>query len=155
MSGLRRRGVALPMALLVLVALGLLSSLALTDALQAARTATLAEDEARARAALLDALAAATAPPDLPWLCLQPPMLPLVVLDTTPTGQPIELRWWTIAPGVIRVELVGVGRFGARHRRVGWLRPDSMDASDPRPGCPSATRLQPIGPDWLGAHPEG
>lgn len=155
MTGQRRPGMALPMTLLVLVALGLLSALALTDALQASRAATLAEDEARARGALLEALGLATRPPDLRWLCLQPPMRPLTLVDTTPTGQRLELRWWMIGPGVVRVELVGVGRHGARHRRVGWLRPDSLDPSDPRPGCPTATQLIPLGPDWLGGHPEG
>ncbi|MBA3855078.1 MAG: hypothetical protein C0503_11735 [Gemmatimonas sp.] len=155
MSAMRRPGIALPMALLVLVALGLLSSLALTDALQSARTATLAEDEARARAAVLDALAGASTPPDLPWLCLQPPAQPVIVVDSTPSGQRIELRWWALRPGVIRVELTGFGRHGARHRRVGWMRPDSLDPTPLLPGCPAATRLLPAGPDWLGGHPEG
>lgn len=156
MSVLRlRRGIALPMALLVLVALALLSALALTDALQVSRAATLAEDEARARAAVLQGIDGLGNPPDLAWLCLQPPMHPVEAVERFADGRRVERRWWTVAPGVVRVELVGVGTHGARHRRLGWMRPDSVDAGEPWVGCPRATQLLPAGTDWLGGHPEG
>lgn len=150
-----RRGIALPVALLMIVALGLLSALSLTDALQSSRIATLAEDEALARAAALEGLARLSAPPDVAWLCLQPPAMPVRRVDTLPGGRRVELRWWAVAPGVIRAEVVGVGASGGRHRRIGWLRPVPVDPEDPRPGCPVAERLEPVGPGWLGGHPEG
>jgi hypothetical protein len=150
-----RRGIALPMALLVLVALGMLSALALTDALQSSRTASLAEDEVVARAAVLDGLAKLAAPPDLAWLCLQPAASPVRTRETLPDGRAIELAWWLVAPGVVRAELVGVGAGGGRHRRIAWLRPEPLDPADGRPGCPAAQRLVPLDSGWLGAHPEG
>lgn len=153
--GGNRRGIALPVALLMIVALGMLSALSLTDALQASRVATLAEDEALARAAALEGLSRLTAPPDVAWLCLQPPATPVVHVETLPGGQRVELRWWAVAPGVIRAEVLGVGTSGGRHRRLAWLRPVPQDPDDHRPGCPAAERLEPIGPDWLGGHPEG
>jgi len=150
-----RRGIALPMALLVLVALSLLSALALTDAVQATRASVLAEDEVQARAAVLEGLAALSDPPDLAWLCLQPPMRPVQRVERRAGGRSIEWRWWMVGEGVVRVELVGIGTRGARHRRLGWMRPDSIDVSGVTPGCPSATRLVPAGAGWLGGHPEG
>lgn len=150
-----RRGIALPVALLVLVALGLLSALALTDALQSSRAASLAEDEVIARATALDGLEALATPPDLAWLCLQPPSAPVRVADSLPDGRVVAITWWAVAPGVVRAELVGIGAGGGRHRRVAWLRPEPLDPADPRPGCPDALRLVPRGADWLGAHPEG
>lgn len=145
----------MPVVLLVLVALGLLSSLALSDALQASRVATLAEDAVRVRAAVIGGLEALAAPPDLPWLCLQPPNAPARASSSAPDGSRLLRQWWMVAPGVVRVEMEGRGPGGARHRRLGWMRPDSLLPLDPRPGCPDATRLVPLGPDWLGAHPEG
>lgn len=150
-----RSGIALPMAMLVMLALSLLSALALTDAVHASRAATLAEDEARARAAALQGIDGLADPPDLAWLCLQPPMRPMVVAERHADGGRVERRWWMVAPGVVRVELVGIGVHGARHRRLGWMRPDTIDAADPQLGCPLATRLLPVGSEWLGGHPEG
>lgn len=155
MSTRGRRGIALPMVLLVLVALGFLSSLAVGDALQSARVASLAEDELAARAAVLDGLAHARTPPDLPWLCLQPPAVAMRQVHPRASGGALEITWWQVRPGVVRVQLVGVGASGARHRRLGWLRPDSVVPDDPRPGCPEATRLVPAASDWLTAHPAG
>jgi hypothetical protein len=143
------------MTLLVLLALGMLSALALTDATQSARVAALGEDEARARAALLQALERLSTPPDVPWLCLQPPAQPTVVLDSLPDGSRIERRWWMVRPGVVRVEVVGIGVGGSRKRRIGWLRPDSLEPPGPAAGCPRALRLEPVGVDWLEGHPEG
>lgn len=150
-----RAGIALPMTLLVLVALGMLSALALMDAVQAARVATLGEDEALARAAVLGGFNRLATPPDLPWLCLQPPARPLVVSDRLADGRRVERRWWMVAPGLVRVEVVGIGVGGSRQRRIGWMRPDSLPPSAPHVGCPDARRLQPIGVSWLGGHPEG
>jgi hypothetical protein len=143
------------MTLLVLVALGLLSALALLDAAQAARLASLGEDEVFARAALVQALDRLGEPPDLAWLCLQPPARATVVAEVLSDGRRIERRWWMLGPGVVRVEVIGVGVGGARHRRIGWMRPDSLEAPAVGTGCPGAQRLVPLGPDWLGAHPEG
>lgn len=151
----RRRGIALPVALLVLVALAMLSALALTDALQSSRTAMLAEDEVIARAAVLDGLAALATPPDLAWLCLQPPASPVRVQAAAPAGRSLGIAWWSVAPGVVRAELVGIGAGGGRHRRIAWLRPEPLDPADGRPGCPDAQRLVPLDTEWLGAHPEG
>lgn len=154
MSG-RRRGIALPMTLLVLVALGLLSALALTDALQASRVATLGEDEVLARAAMIEAVAGIGDPPDLAWLCVQPPANPVVQRTRLADGRRVERHWWMIGPGVVRVAAIGIGAAGARQRRIGWMRPDSLEPGAPGPGCPRAQRLVPLGDDWLGGHPEG
>jgi hypothetical protein len=143
------------MVLLVLVALGLLSALALSDATLATRAATLAEDEVLARAALLEGLPALAEVPDVAWLCLQPPASPLRLRKLVGGGRSVEVAWWMVAPGVVRAELVGIAAAGGRHRRLAWLRPDSLDPADPRPGCPEALRLEPLGAEWLGAHPEG
>lgn len=150
-----RRGIALPMVLLVLVALGMLSSLALGDALQSVRVATLAEDELRARAAAVAADSVLRRPPDLLWLCLQPPASPQRRVLGHRDGSRAELTWWMAGPGLVRVQVLGVGPSGARHRRLAWLRPDSLVPLDPRPGCPDATALEPAVQDWRAAHPEG
>jgi hypothetical protein len=143
------------MVLMVLVALSVLSALSLQDALLAARVATLAEDGVRVRAAVIAGVAGLAEPPDLPWLCLQPPSAPALRVEQLADGSRLELRWWMVAPGVLRVEVAGRGPGGAQHRRVGWMRPDSLLPLDPRPGCPDAQRLLPLGDDWLGAHPAG
>ena len=143
------------MTLLVLVALGMLGALALLDATQAARVAALGEDEALARAAMLGAVGQLETAPDVPWLCLQPPARAIVLTDRLADGRRTERRWWMVAPGLVRVEVVGIGVGGSRQRRVGWMRPDSLEPPGPLPGCPRAQRLQPIGQRWLGGHPEG
>lgn len=139
----------------MMVALGMLSALSLTDALQASRVASLAEDEALARAAALAGLARLSEPPDVAWLCLQPPAAAVRIVENLPNGSRVELRWRTVATGVIRAEVTGIGASGGRHRRIAWLRPDSLDPADSRPGCPDALRLAPLVDDWLGGHPEG
>ncbi len=151
----RRRGIALPVVLLVLVALGMMSSLALTDALLASRVATLAEDEARARGAVLGGVEGVRTPPDLQWLCLQPPARPVRTTHPLADGGRLELVWWMVAPGVVRAQITGVAAGGGRHRRLAWLRPDSLLPMDTRPGCPDATGLVPAAEDWLVGHPEG
>lgn len=150
-----RRGIALPVVLLVLVALGLMSSLALSDALLASRVATLAEDEARARGTVLSGVEGVRAPPDLHWLCLQPPARPARTTQALSDGGQLELVWWMVAPGVVRAQITGVAAGGSRHRRIAWLRPDSLLPMDVRPGCPDAAGLVPAVEDWLVGHPEG
>ena len=150
-----RRGIALPVVLLVLVALGLMSSLALSDALLASRVATLAEDEARARGVVLAGVEGVRTPPDLQWLCLQPPAQPVRTTQTLADGDRLELVWWMVAPGVVRAQITGVAAGGGRHRRLAWLRPDSLLPMDARPGCPDAAGLVPAADEWLVGHPEG
>jgi hypothetical protein len=150
-----RKGIALPVVLLVLVALGLMSSLALSDALLASRVATLAEDELRARGAAIGGVEGVRTPPDLQWLCLQPPARAVGAAQALPDGGRVELVWWMVAPGVVRAQITGVAAGGGRHRRIAWLRPDSLVPMDVRPGCPDAGGLIPASDDWLGGHPEG
>jgi hypothetical protein len=150
-----RRGIALPVVLLVLVALGLMSSLALSDALLASRVATLAEDELRARGVVIGGVEEVRNPPDLQWLCLQPPAQPVGTAQTLPDGGRLELVWWMVAPGVVRAQITGVAAGGGRHRRIAWLRPDSLLPMDARPGCPDAGTLVPAAEEWLVGHPEG
>lgn len=145
----------MPVVLLVLVALGLMSSLALSDALLASRVATLAEDEARARGVVLSGVEGVRTPPDLLWLCLQPPARPVRTVQLLADGGSLELVWWMVAPGVVRAQITGVAAGGGRHRRIAWLRPDSLLPMDVRPGCPDAGTLVPAGEDWLVGHPEG
>lgn len=150
-----RRGIALPIVLLVLVALGILSALALQDAMLASRVAALAEDELQARAAALTGDSALRHPPDLTWLCLQPPASPQRRVLPAPHGARVEILWWMLGSGLVRVQVKGVGAGGSRHRRLGWLRPDSLLPLDPRPGCPESRALEPAATNWRAAHPEG
>ncbi len=150
-----RRGIALPMVLLVMLALGLLSALALFDAVQATRAGRLARDEALAYAAAVAGVAALFVPPDIVWLCLQPPSSPLRRAHSTDDGGRVELVWWSLGYGRVRGEVTGVGGGGGRQRRFAWLRADSIPIDPGTPGCPAAKRLQPLSPVWLRAHPDG
>lgn len=143
------------MVLLVLVALGLLSSLALFDAVQATRAARLAEDEAKARAAAIAGIEGLRSPADAPWLCLQPPASPLADTLTYEDGGRAVLRWWSLGGGRIRGEVVGIGATGGRHRRLATLLVDSLPADPATPGCPGARALRPAPNPWLLAHPDG
>jgi hypothetical protein len=154
-SGRSRRGIALPLVLLVLIALGLLSSLALFEALQATRAARLAEDEVRARAIAIAGVERLLSPPDLPWLCLQPPAAPLALTDTYEREGRVHLRWWSLGGGRVRGEVLGVGRGGGRHRRLALLVADSVPLDVMTPGCPGARGLRPDRAPWLSAHPDG
>lgn len=149
------RGIALPLVILVLAALGLLASLGLADALVASRVAALAEDRVRAQGTALEAIPLLLTPPDLTWLCLQPPSASHGVVVTVSGGTRAALRWWTVAPGRVRGEVTGMGKHGARHRRLAALVPDSIPPDEGEPGCPAALRLRPAGVGWLMAHPEG
>ena len=119
--------------------------------LQASRAASLGEDAVRTRAAAISAVALLAEPPDLPWLCLQPAMQPLERTLSAADGSRVTLRWWHVGAGTMRVEVAARGPLGGRHRRVGWMRPDSLAAV----GCPGATRLLPAAEGWMGPHPEG
>jgi hypothetical protein len=153
--GRSRRAIALPMVLLVLTALGLLSSLSLFDALQATRGARLAEDEARARAVAIAAAEGLFLPPDMPWLCLQSPATPLsATLNYGPMGE-AQLRWWSLGGGRVRGEVVGLGKNGGRHRRLALLVADSLPVDSLMPGCLGARALRPAPAPWLSPHPDG
>jgi len=155
-SGLvARRGIALPMVLLTLLALTILASLALFDALQAWRAAGLAEDGVRARAAAHTALREVFAPPSVAWLCLQPPYAAVEREVSLPSGGRARISWRTLGPADQRAEVAGLGPQGARHRLLVRLTPDSLPSDPWVPGCPTATRLEPAGPDWWARHPEG
>lgn len=143
------------MVLLVLAAVGLLSSLLLADALQAWRAAQLATDAVRARAASVSALQGLLHPADLPWLCLQPPSVLREASATLPDGAAVTLRWWHLGGGQVRGEVEGRGRHGGRHRRIALLRPDSLPADSLVLGCPLAGNLRPAGNDWIQHHPDG
>lgn len=151
----RRAGIALPMVLLVLLALGLLSSLALSDAMQAMRAASLAGDGLHARAAAQRGLALAFEPPNLALLCLQPPHAEMVREVTFAPGATARLSWRMLPTRVIQLEVTGRGERGVRARLLGRLTPDSLPSDPWVFGCPAATRLRPAGPDWWIRHPGG
>jgi hypothetical protein len=151
----RRRGIALPMVLMVLLALGLLSSLAMSDAIQAYRAAGIAGDHLHARAAAHRALPLVFAPTDLALLCVQPPHAEMVRNITFADGARARLSWRALTSRVLHVEVTGHGQRGARVRLIGRLTPDSLPSEPWVIGCPTATRLQPAGPDWWLRHPAG
>jgi hypothetical protein len=149
-----RRGIALPAVLAVLVALALLSSLSLADAVREWRVATLAEDAVRARAAGLAAMAQAAHPPDLATLCLSGPLVEQRRAFVMPHGTG-SVTWRPLANGVFRAEAEGKGLHGARHRLQAVLVPDSTERAMALFRCPAATRLRPVAGRWLDGHPEG
>ncbi|MBX3173567.1 MAG: hypothetical protein KF709_04100 [Gemmatimonadaceae bacterium] len=127
----------------------------MADAIQATQLSRYAEEQVRARAAAVTGVAALLVPDDLAWLCLQPPAVPAIVTrDIGPAGR-VELRWWSLGGGRVRAELVGVGARGVRARLLGRLRVDSLPPDDLALGCPTATRLNPDGADWLLPAPVG
>jgi hypothetical protein len=150
-----RRGIALPMVLGVLVALGLLSALSLADATRDWRVATLAQDALLARAAALSALAAAGDPPDLAVLCSSGPMATQVRVLALDGGSSATLGWRALQPGLVRADIEGRGLHGARHRLQAYLAPDSAERVMGLFRCPTATRLVPAAGRWLDGHPEG
>lgn len=148
-----RRGIALPMVLMVMVALALLSSLALFDAVQAWRVALLAEDSVRARAAAYSAVATTFSPPDLSLLCLRPPHLGVGGPFVRTANGTASVVWRSLGRGKVRAEVAGVGRNGARFDLLVLLSPDSLPPLPGVPGCPTATRLVPQGRIWVLRHP--
>ncbi len=150
-----RRGIALPAVLAVIVALGLLSSLALSDAVRDWRVATLAEDAVRARAAALEALAAARAPVDLQALCLLGPLGEQESQVVTGPGSSGRVRWRMPQAGIVLVDAEGVGAHGARHRLHALLRPDTAERVSGLYRCPDASRLVRAAARWTDGDPEG
>jgi len=139
----------------VLLALGLLSSLALSDAVQSTTAAKLAGDGLHARAAAHRALPFGFHPPDLTLLCLQPPHAEMVRTITFPDGARARVAWRALSSRVIQMEVTGYGERGARARLIGRVFPDSIPSEPWVIGCPAATRLLPAGPDWWFRHPAG
>ena len=154
MSGVRR-GVVLPIVLAAILALGFLASLALFDAVLEWRVAGLAEDQVVARAAAVEGTDAVADPPDLPGLCVRPPLAWEERAGTTVGGGRFLVRWQHLGDGLVRAEVEGTGRIGARARVIALVRPDSSERVSGLFRCPSAIRLVPAGPRWLEMHPEG
>lgn len=150
-----RRGIVLPAVITVLVALGLLSALALSDALLDWRAASLADDAVRARAAAISGLGAAPEPPDLASLCIAGPLL-TQELDLPPSaGGTASVTWRALGTGVVRVEVLGRGRQGANHGIWALMKPDSAERVMGLLRCPDARRLVPVHGHWRGRRPEG
>ena len=142
------------MVLMVMIALALLSSLALFDAVQFWRVALLAEDSVRARAAAYSAVATTFSPPDLHLLCLRPPHLGVRGSVAHTANGTASVAWRSLRGGRVRAEVGGRGRNGARFDLVVLLLPDSLPALPGVPGCPAATRLVPQGRIWVLRHPQ-
>lgn len=154
-AGGARRGVVLPAVLAALVSLALLSSLALFDALQEWRVAGLADDQVLARAALQEGLDQLTQPADLAVLCVSAPLLRQGRAASAAGGGRFTLSWSHVGGGLVRAEVRGEGRHGARARAIALLRPDSSEWVSGLYRCPTATRLAPAGTGWATVHPEG
>ena len=150
-----RRGFILPVVLGAIMALGLLSSLALFDAVQEWRVAGLADDQVLARAAVLQGVDAVAHPPDLPGLCVRPPLASVAATGPGAGGGAWLVRWRHLGDGLVRAEVEGRGRAGSRARVMALVVPDSGGRSSGLYGCAAATRLVPAGPGWLEGHPEG
>jgi hypothetical protein len=150
-----RRGIILPAVLAALVALALLSALALLDAVQEWRVAGLADDQVLARAAMEEGLDALGHPGDLAFLCLSPPLARQTGAGTAAGGGRYLLHWTHLGRGLVRAEVEGRGRVGARARAIALLRPDSTAWVSGVFGCPTATRLAPAGTGWVTVHPTG
>jgi hypothetical protein len=150
-----RRGIILPAVLAALVALALLSALALFDAVQEWRVAGLADDQVVARAALQEGLDELTRPTDLALLCVSPALARQMAIGPAAGGGEYRLSWWHLGDGLVRAEVEGRGRLRARARAIALLRPDSSERVMGLYRCPSATGLRPAGTGWLTTHPEG
>jgi hypothetical protein len=145
----------LPAVLAVLVALALLSALMLLDAVQEARVSGLAADAVRARAAAYRGVALAHAPPDLATLCVSGPLAEQSRTSPGADGSTATVRWRSARDGLIRAEIEGRGRTGARHRLLAEMWPDSAERVMGLYRCPDARVLRPVPGGWLEGHPEG
>jgi len=145
----------LPIVLAAILALGLLGSLALFDAVLEWRVAGLADDRVLARAAAIEGTDAVSAPPDLAGLCVAPPLAWQERAGTAAAGGRYRVRWQHLGQGLVRAEVEGTGRIGARSRLVALVRPDSSERVSGLFRCPAARRLIPAVPRWLETHPEG
>jgi hypothetical protein len=145
----------LPIVLAALVALGLLGSLALFDAVLEWRVAGLADDQQLARAAAIEGTGLVSDPPDVAGLCVGPPLATQERVGPAAGGGRYRVRWQHLGDGLVRSEVEGVGRVGARSRLIALVRPDSSERVSGLFRCPVARRLIPAVPRWLEAHPEG
>lgn len=145
----------LPIVLAAILALSLLASLALFDAVLEWRVAGLADDQVLARAAALEAVDAIAEPPDLVGLCVRPPLDWVERIGGTAGGGRYRVRWQHLGDGLVRAEVEGTGRIGARARMIALVRPDSAERVSGLFRCPVARRLIPAAARWLEGHPEG
>lgn len=150
-----RRGIVLPVVLMLLVALELLSALALFDAVQEWRVAGLAEDRVVALAALEEGVDALRLPPDLAGLCTRTPLDPETRTGAASGGGAFRVTWSHFGDGIVQVRVTGSGRWGAEARAIALVTPDSTERASGVFACPAATRLMPLGPAWLVAEPVG
>ncbi len=137
------------------MALMLLGALALSEAMLDWRVATLADDAVRARAAALRGLSVVAAPPDLAGLCLSGPLAVQERVLPPVGGTGVRIRWRQLGGGVVRAEVEGTGRHGARHRVWTLLVPDSTERVLGLLRCPAAVRLLPVPGRATDRHPEG
>ncbi|MBL8998429.1 MAG: hypothetical protein JNL44_14035 [Gemmatimonadetes bacterium] len=145
----------LPAVLAVMVALALLSTAALFDAVQEWRVATLAADRVVARAAALSALGAVSRPPALDLLCVSAPGSVQGAAAPVPGAGSARVSWRHLGSGAVRAEVTGLGVHGSRVRFLAFLAPDSADRTAALYRCPAASRLLPFGPRPIEGHPEG
>lgn len=150
-----RHGIVLPAVLAVLLALALLSALILLDAVQESRVSALAADAVRARAAALRGVALVHSPPDIATLCVSGPLAEQILTSAGVDGSTTRVRWRSVREGLVRAEIEGRGRSGARHRLLAELWPDSSERVMGLYRCPDARRLRPVPGGWLEGHPEG
>lgn len=150
-----RRGFILPVVLAAIVALGLLAGLALFDSVQEWRVAALADDQAIARAALLEGVDAVARPPALATLCVSPPLAMQAGEGSAAGGGRWQVRWGHVGEGLVRAEVTGRGPAGSASRALALVVPDTVVRVSGLLQCASATRLVPAGAAWIEAHPDG
>jgi hypothetical protein len=138
-----------------MLALALLAGLALFDAVQEWRVATLAVDRVISRASALAALEGAALPPALVLLCVSPPLVEQFAVAGVGGAGAGRLAWRHIGGGSVLAEVTGTGPHGTRTRLLALLAPDSSETVAGLFRCPRATRLIPRGPRWVEGHPEG
>lgn len=146
---------ALPTVIAVLTVLALLGSLALFDAVQESRVASLAGDGVQARAALLEGLGVAAHPPSVAALCVQPPLASMTRSGASLGRGRYRVVWRHLGRGLVLAEIEGRGVNGGRARLRVLLRPDTGAVVAGLYGCPAAQRLSPSGPESREWHPEG
>jgi hypothetical protein len=150
-----RRGIVLPAVLAVMLALVLLAGLALFDAVQEWRVATLAVDRVVSRAAALAALEGAVRPPALAVLCVSPPLAEQSAVARIPGPGAGRLAWRHLGGGSVLAEVTGTGSHRTRTRLLALLTPDSSETVSGLFRCSRATRLLPLGTRWVEGHPDG
>lgn len=150
----QRRGIALPSTIVVLVALGLLSALALHDAALAWRGAGYTLDALRAEEGAVYGLLHSDSPPDLHLLCLSAATGAQSSQIVSSNGVKTGISWRHLGAGGVRVEIEGRGVNGGRHRLQLLMVPDS-GWSKVAPGCPTSSYLVRVAGKWQFRHPEG